>query len=74
MAKYPWDPREPRDWLDYLAYLIFLNRIKPDMRPEAQVLLRLIAVVGIVLCVLALVAVGAPEHIGELLNHWPFIP
>ncbi len=48
------------------------QRIRPPT--EESVLRLLIVVVGMVLIVLALVAVGAADQVGEVLRDWPVIP
>jgi len=62
------------DWVALLAYLAFLRAMKPQQNPSVRVLLWLIAVVGAVLGIVALVAAGAPDKVGELVRFWPFAP
>jgi hypothetical protein len=56
-------------------YLTTVQRMtRPQPTTTERVLLRLIVVVGIVLAIAALVAIGAPEEVANLLRLWPIKP
>jgi len=61
-------------WMLLLAYLAYLQASRPQRATEAEVLRTLIVVVGLVLCVVALVAARAPDVATELVKHWPIVP
>jgi len=67
-------PERPPSWLVFLAYLAYLRAMKQKPPPEVAVLRMLIAVVGLVLVALMTVAAGAPEHLKDILSHWPILP
>jgi hypothetical protein len=68
------EPERIPTWLVFLAYLAYLRAMRPQQPPEARVLHSLIVVIGLVLVVVALVAAGAPENVGEAIQNWPIIP
>jgi hypothetical protein len=57
-----------------LAYFAYLNATKPQCSPDVTVSRTLIIVVGLVLVVVALVAVGSPNAVVDVIKHWPLIP
>jgi hypothetical protein len=75
-------------WLVFLAYLAYLYAVSRATRPTkpqfpydvtglGQLIsaLRLfVVIVGLVLIVVALVAVGASEEVVEVVSQWPIIP
>ena len=68
-------PRERvSPWLQFLAYLVMVRALRDHPSTEQAVLRTLIVVVGLVLVVVALCAAGAPEVVGQVLQHWPLTP
>lgn len=61
-------------WLVFLAYLAYLRAMRPQPTPEIGVLRMLIVIVGFVLVIAALVAVGAHDKVGEVVRNWPILP
>jgi hypothetical protein len=59
-------------WLICLMYLAYLQTVLSQRQPETATLQMLIIVVGLVLVVTALVAVGAPELVPTVISNWPF--
>lgn len=68
-------PHLPDKVVVWLAYLALRSPPMVSRPPTEESVLRLlIVVVGMVLIVLALVAVGAADQVGEVLRDWPVIP
>jgi hypothetical protein len=72
-------------FLAYLAYLFFVYRSMQPMRSEPPYEMRglgrligalrlLIAIAGMVLIVVALVAAAAPEEVVKVISQWPILP
>ena len=57
--------------LAFFAYLWTTRQLPP---PEVSTIRLLIIAVAMVLVVVALVAVGAPDQVSNTLAHWPLIP
>src|SRR4051812_3776908 len=61
-------------WQELIILTILWRVMQPPPAADIRVIRALIISVSLMLVVVALVAVGAPQVVSQVLAHWPLIP